>query len=700
MDQININSKKMIEEINMNNIIAILDEHSLIMQAILDIEGNFLKVPSGLCKLLGYTSEELLSKNIKDITHPEDSESCSKSLNKLMTGEIKTFEIEKRIYTSAGDMLWMHLNPTAYRDSSGEVKFFVTYITNITTRKAGEEILKEANKNLENAVNERTTELVVANNKLNKSKKQFHKMLEKLPAGAYMCNVEGLITYYNEKAVELWGRSPKINDTLEKFCGSFKLYIDGKVINHDECWMARALKEDKSFVDEIIHVERPDGEMKIVIANVSPLHDEFGKLVGAVNVLTDVTEKMNLEKEMKERQKQLVDFVENATIGLHWVGPDGIIKWANKYELDSLGYTREEYIGHNIMDFHADQDKISDILTKLTNNETLINYEAPLKCKNGSIKEVLINSSVYREDGKFIHTRCFTRDISALKKMEKELKAINENLEEKVKERTAELNSVIENYSSELTERKKAEQKLIKVNDELVKAQTELVNFEKLASLGRFSSGVAHELKNPLANISALAQLLNQKDIDVKLKKHLQYILENSVIANKIISDLLNFASPYEAIFRKENISIIVSSVCKIVNTRCEKNKILLSFNPGSNIPDVFVNEQKLQTAFMNFISNAIEAMPDGGTLNVSTSYIKELKEAEIIFEDSGCGINCENLDKIFEPFFTTKDEGTGLGLSMAYYVIKAHSGSIKFDSNDKGTKVIVKLPVIEELVV
>ena len=118
---------------------------------------------------------------------------------------------------------------------------------------------------------------------------------------------------------------------------------------------------------------------------------------------------------LRRSEAVLRDFVETSTIGLHWVGADGAILWANQAELDLLGYTREEYIGRNIAEFHADEAIINDILACLSRGETLRDYPARLRHRDGSIRHVLINSSVLFEDGKFVHTRCFTRDVTALK---------------------------------------------------------------------------------------------------------------------------------------------------------------------------------------------------------------------------------------------------------------------------------------------
>ena len=118
---------------------------------------------------------------------------------------------------------------------------------------------------------------------------------------------------------------------------------------------------------------------------------------------------------LRRSEAVLRDFIETSTIGLHWVGADGTILWANQAELDLLGYTREQYIGRNITEFHADEAVIHDILACLSRGETLRDHPARLRHRDGSIRHVLINSSVLFEDGKFVHTRCFTRDITDLK---------------------------------------------------------------------------------------------------------------------------------------------------------------------------------------------------------------------------------------------------------------------------------------------
>ena len=124
--------------------------------------------------------------------------------------------------------------------------------------------------------------------------------------------------------------------------------------------------------------------------------------------------------------EQLEDFLENALVGIHLVNKEGIILYANKAELDMLGYRKEEYFGKNIREFYEQQDEIESILSSLLSSEKLDNHQTRLRCKDGSFKDVLLSSNAYFREGTFIHSRCFTRDITQLKKSEKLLKFLNE----------------------------------------------------------------------------------------------------------------------------------------------------------------------------------------------------------------------------------------------------------------------------------
>ncbi len=146
---------------------------------------------------------------------------------------------------------------------------------------------------------------------------QFRRLLEKLPAGAYTCDPDGLITYFNSQAAELWGRTPRLNHPDDRFCGSFKLFsADGRPIEHRECWMALALEGRRDYNGQEIIIERPDGERVTALAHANPFLDESGKLLGAVNVLVDISARKRAEETLRESHDRLAHKVIERTVEL------------------------------------------------------------------------------------------------------------------------------------------------------------------------------------------------------------------------------------------------------------------------------------------------------------------------------------------------------------------------------------------------
>jgi PAS domain S-box-containing protein len=151
------------------------------------------------------------------------------------------------------------------------------------------------------------------------------------------------------------------------------------------------------------------------------------KMEKVLNLQEKLTESLKRQQELELQLEDLTDFIENASLPLHWVNGSGIIIWVNQVELDLLGYSKEEYVGKHVSNFHANKKVCEDILTRLIHKETLHNYPAQLIAKNGTVIPVMINSNVRWQGDKFVHTRCFTRDISDLRKLEVEkINLINE----------------------------------------------------------------------------------------------------------------------------------------------------------------------------------------------------------------------------------------------------------------------------------
>jgi PAS domain S-box-containing protein len=167
-------------------------------------------------------------------------------------------------------------------------------------------------------------------------------LLERLPAGAYTCDAEGLITYFNQRAVEVWGRTPKLNEPEERFCGSFRLYsIDGTPMRHDQCWMALAIENDEEYNGREVIIERPDGSRLTGLAHASPIHDEAGKLIGAVNVVLNITEQKQAEQALRESERRFREMIDALPVAIYTTDAEGRLTHFNPAAVEFSGHTPE-----------------------------------------------------------------------------------------------------------------------------------------------------------------------------------------------------------------------------------------------------------------------------------------------------------------------------------------------------------------------
>jgi PAS domain S-box-containing protein len=251
-------------------------------------------------------------------------------------------------------------------------------------------------------------------------------LLDALPVGAYTCDNQGLITYYNRAAVVLWGREPRLNDPVDRYCGSFKLLTpDGAACPHDQCWMALALQEDREFIAQEILVERPDGERLAVLAHAKPLRDDAGVRFGAVNILTAVGPHRDADA-LRSRLAAIVQSSDDAIISKSL---DGTIQSWNGGAERLFGYTAEEAIGRHItIIIPADrQDEEREILAMLTRGERIDHLETVRLAKNGQRLFVSLTNSPLRDGtGRVIGASKVARDITARKLSEQALAALSE----------------------------------------------------------------------------------------------------------------------------------------------------------------------------------------------------------------------------------------------------------------------------------
>jgi two-component system NtrC family sensor kinase len=238
-------------------------------------------------------------------------------------------------------------------------------------------------------------------------------------------------------------------------------------------------------------------------------------------------------------------------------------------------------------------------------------------------------------------------------------------------------------YEAEREQRKLVEQ-----------SQAQLVQSEKLAATGRLTASLAHEINNPLQAIHNSLQIMRSFDLDPQeQQEYLQMAGEDVERLIKMVGRMLDFARRPEQEQQLVDVNHVVERTLKLSNKYLQHSDVALQKDLAPELPAVLGTPGELQQVFLNLVLNGVDAMPQGGTLRV-TSFVDD-GYAAVAFEDTGQGIRPEHRGHIFEPFFSTKEEGTGLGLSVSYNVIKRHQGEIVVDSEvGVGTTFTVRLPV------
>lgn len=232
---------------------------------------------------------------------------------------------------------------------------------------------------------------------------------------------------------------------------------------------------------------------------------------------------------------------------------------------------------------------------------------------------------------------------------------------------------------------KSLEEGIAKKTEELKKSQDRLIQAEKLASLGRLTADVAHEIRNPLTALGGFARRLYKISEGAKEKEYAEIVLTEVNRLERILKDVLTFSRDARCYLEKHDIGEIVHDIMKIYNDLCMGHSISIEIMRGDHLQPVLIDKDQVRQALDNLISNAIDAMPDGGRLTV-TAGREELHDVTYMFlrvTDTGSGIPSMSLPLIFEPFFTTKKIGlgTGLGLSITRKIMEEHGGFIRADS-------------------
>jgi two-component system NtrC family sensor kinase len=336
-----------------------------------------------------------------------------------------------------------------------------------------------------------------------------------------------------------------------------------------------------------------------------------------------------------------------------------IIIW-NKGAQEALGYAVEEVVNRmDVRRLYFD-DMAYEVMARMRGPEyggagKLRAYPMRFKHKNGSPVEGSLSASIiYDEAGKELATAGFFVDLSESLAMERQLH----------------------------------------------RTQEQLLQSEKLAAMGRLTSQLAHELNNPLYGIMNTLELMKTEiPAGNKRRRLLEMSLSETVRLADLLRKMLSFSKPDQELRIPVDINLIIDEIMLLHEKQLREVDIKISLDLADGLKPVLASKNQLRQVFLNMVSNAKDAMPDGGTLSVATAGSGD--HVEIRISDTGTGIKPENLDQIFETFFTTKTDsarGVGLGLSVCYGFIKDHDGDVTVKSQwGEGTTFTIVLPFTDQ---
>lgn len=594
-------------------------------------------------------------------------------------------------------------------------------------------------------------------------KNRVANIIEGTNAGTWDWNVQTGEVRLNERWAEIMGYTIKELESINVQSWMKNIHSDDLLKVND--LLEKNIKGELDYFDVKYRQQHKNGNYVWVNSRGKIVEwTEDGKPLRMSGTLLDINESKIAEGKLKKSESHYRNIFNNSLIGIYQTTPDGRILAANPALIKMLGYSSlDELFERNLEDDHenfAIGISRSKFKQQIETEGHIIGIETEWKRKDGTTLYVRENANIVEDErGKIIFYEGTVDDITYKKKAEIEILAANEELlatSDALKESNHELRIALDEakrskeleianeklqrnekiliQAHESIKQKKSEleelnfalsdshNKTIRLNkelsaanehlfyqkdklestiDKLKKTQSQLVQSEKMASVGILTSGIAHEINNPLNFIQggklAIENYIEENLIDVSDDfKPLLDIIETGINrASDIISSLNRFNRKSDTLNEKCEIHIIIDNCLIMLRNKLKHKVEIINHYTNSNFV-ILGNEGKLHQVFLNILSNAEQSIEKEGTIEITTAI--ENEKLEITFSDNGCGISEENLNKIIDPFFTTKDpgKGTGLGLSIAYQIIQNHKGNIKINSKlEKGTTVIVTLPII-----
>ena len=467
--------------------------------------------------------------------------------------------------------------------------------------------------------------------------------------------------------------------------------VHGKKEPPDFCPHSKLLADGQVHTAEI-YEERMGGYF---IINVSPIYDSEGRLIGSIHTGLDITDRKEAEKALQESEEQYRGIFDHARDVIFTVGMDTLFTSLNPAFEKITGWPREKWLGNSFAPVLHPEDlpKALGLLQRIIQGETVDMFELRVLKKSG---EYFIGEFTVApiKQGETVIALGHVRDITERRLNEEKIRMLTEDLEMKVEERTG----------------------------QLMKAQEELARKERLSMLGQLAGGVGHELRNPLGVISNAVYFLKTvlSDANETVKEYLNIIKDEVDNSQYIISDLLDLSRTRTPQTR----AISVQEVVRPSLAKCViPENVAVQIDLPETLPEVLADPLQMGQVFQNLITNALQAMPEGGGLQISarlspdvgaTRWValeeqekgrvgdsplqKDNNFIEISVTDTGKGISPENIDMLFQPLFTTKARGIGLGLAISRRFAEANNGKLEIGSRQgKGATFTVTLPIADE---
>ena len=482
------------------------------------------------------------------------------------------------------------------------------------------------------------------------SEEDYRRLFENVGCGVYISSKEGKFLDANRALLDMLGY-----DSKEEFL-KINIAKDLYLRPEERQRFQERIERDRKVTDYEVEFKRKDGRAIPILHTGHVRYDREGKVSGYEGINVDQSQRKQMEKELKEAHDFLNNIIKSSPNAIMATDMKGnIIIWNSAAE-ETLGYKAEEVVG---------KMNIRKIYPEGMAKEVMKMMRSP---KYGGVGKLSSYPMVYvRRDGEIVEG-----NLSA---------AVIYDAEGK------EIASV--GIFADLKERLDMERKLRETQEKLLQS-------EKLAAMGKLTSQIAHELNNPLYGIMNTLELLKTEiSPESKRRKVLDMALSETERLTELLRKMLSFSRPEDEERQPTDVNTILDEILLLLRKQLMEHSIRISSSFADDLARVYASRSQLRQVFLNVISNARDAMPDGGTLTVKT--MEKGDEIRIEITDTGTGIREEDINRIFDAFFTTKDsvKDVGLGLSVCYGFIKEHGGDIRVSSQwGSGTTFTVILPI------